>query len=637
MSLNSVKTTLTIAGKPCHFVHLKLHQSFNNHHTFEVTINFSELDSAWMANPIKMFQMIGGDVGITMQHTQTGEMNLFAGIITNVAMTGEHATEGNIVVSGCSPTIKLDGMPTMDSFIDFTLKEIVQESIENSGNGAEVNVKPVFDGNISYVSQHNESCFSFLNRLSWLYGEWFGYSGTEIFFGKPDLGDASSITYDTEMTHFDFSASLIPPKVNRFDYLTKQVNEVNTDAPDTVAGVRGYIKVALDQSNKVYTSDATRPLEASILSKKDLDDLVKVDKYRAVSQMLTMRGRTQTCKVKISKLISVGLPSNMDVPLKAVETFLVTEVTHEAHQDGTYFNTFTAIPSEMENIPMQPVKEPIALPQVAWVKSNADEKGRVKVAFQWQKKINKTTNWIKVSTPDAGNSSMFRHNRGFVFIPEEGDEVMINFENGDPNRPYVSSSIFPENTSLGGGENNRLKSIRTRNGHRIEFDDNDEDLNITIKDKNDNIIKLNTNNKSILIQSIESIDIKSKTINLDADDINLSSKNTTLTSRERLALFADEKVSIHSENNVSMESFDLLNISGKESNIKGTSIIDITGNDVNIGAQDETLLSGSTVVINGDSDIKLKSPKIDETPVSQQFPFKETLVKREALATPKTK
>lgn len=573
-NLNPVETRITIAGKPCHFVHLTLKQAFNKHSYFEIKVDYEELDSLWMGNPIQIIQLIGKDVNITMQHKQTGESNMFKGIITNVSMNGRHGEQNYITVFGASPTIKLDGTPTMDSFMDLTLQTIVQESVSNSGNGGEVTIKPVFKGKIDYITQYRETCFDFLNRLSWLYGEWFFYDGTTCYFGKPDLGSVTPITYDVEMTHFDLRANLIPPKINRFDYLNHDDNEVNSDAPDSVDGVRGYIKVALDKSKEVYTSDATHPLEASILSKKELDDLVKVDKYRMVSQMLIMNGSTQTCKVGIGRLISVELPSKMRVPLKHVETFLVTEITHDIDQDGTYQNTFSAIPSEMENIPMEAIEAPTALPQVAWVKTNADSKGRVKVEFQWQKKMNKTTNWIRVQTPDAGSSDKVASNRGFVFIPEEGDLVMVAFENGDPNRPYVSGAIFSENASIGGGDTNKTKSLTTRCGSTVTLDDSKGSL--TIKDKH--------GSDSVMIMDGE-------------QNIIIASDNTIMLSCGK--------------SNISMDKDGNISITGTEIFIGGTKSVNLASGPLTEGSQNSGISIDPTSI--GASGVKTLSVTAGET------------------------
>ncbi|MBF1623180.1 phage baseplate assembly protein V, partial [Prevotella sp.] len=52
------------------------------------------------------------------------------------------------------------------------------------------------------------------------------------------------------------------------------------------------------------------------------------------------------------------------------------------------------------------------------------------------------TGWVRVMTPDGGSSSDVKSNRGFVFIPEVGDQVLLGFRHGDPARPYVMGSLF---------------------------------------------------------------------------------------------------------------------------------------------------------------------------------------------------
>jgi hypothetical protein len=130
---------------------------------------------------------------------------------------------------------------------------------------------------------------------------------------------------------------------------------------------------------------------------------------------------------------------------------------------------------------------------LAEVTDNADPEnlGRVQVQFAWQKSRNKTTNWIRVRSLDAGSSETVSKNRGFVFVPEIGDQVMVDFELGDPCRPYVSGSMFHRNNGKGGNADNHIKTIVTRSGHTIEFDDSEDSTwGFTIKDKEKNADKL---------------------------------------------------------------------------------------------------------------------------------------------------
>jgi uncharacterized protein involved in type VI secretion and phage assembly len=519
--LNKVEVSLTIAGKSYFIVRLKLSQGFNCHHTFEAAIDAEEMDERWLESPAKIIRYIGQDVNIEMAHRDGSGTNLFKGIVTNVSFLGHHGQQNHVLISGYSSTIRLDGSKTMDSFMDKTLSAIVSEVVDTSGNGGSVTPSPKFSGPVDYIAQYDETAFEFLNRLSWIYGEQFGYDGTKCHFGRPGYPKGETIFYDTEMTRFDLSANMLPSNMKRYHYLVHNSEDIDQKTPDNVPGVSGYHQVAKDQSASVYTSNAVLPAEAVVRTMKELEDLVKAEKNRSVADMLVLRGSTQTSKVKIGGVITVMLPASMQTTKKEVGHFLVTEVTHEYDLKGEYRNFFSAIPSEMENIPMKPVPTPNANPQLATVKQNVDEKehGRIKVQLQWQKKANKTTNWIRVQTLDAGASGAFPKNRGHVFIPETGDQVMIGFEYGDPSRPFVSGSMFPENKGEGVKAENYLKSIKTRSGHVIEFnDDLSGSWGITIKDDCGNTIHLSTKDKNIEITAPETIRLSAKNIDMNANE-----------------------------------------------------------------------------------------------------------------------
>ena len=76
-------------------------------------------------------------------------------------------------------------------------------------------------------------------------------------------------------------------------------------------------------------------------------------------------------------------------------------------------------------------------------------------------------------TPNAGKSDYHAKNRGMVFIPEVGDEVMLGYRYGDPSRPYVAGSMYHGMNGAGGSTDNVTKSIITRSGHMLVFNDKD--------------------------------------------------------------------------------------------------------------------------------------------------------------------
>ncbi len=98
-----------------------------------------------------------------------------------------------------------------------------------------------------------------------------------------------------------------------------------------------------------------------------------------------------------------------------------------------------------------------------------DGLGRVKIKFPWLSDDNET-DWVRIATLMAGSE------RGSFFLPEVGDEVLVAFEHGDINHPYVIGALWngvatpPETNSDG---QNNIRKIRSRSGHEIIFNDDD--------------------------------------------------------------------------------------------------------------------------------------------------------------------
>jgi uncharacterized protein involved in type VI secretion and phage assembly len=115
--------------------------------------------------------------------------------------------------------------------------------------------------------------------------------------------------------------------------------------------------------------------------------------------------------------------------------------------------------------------------------------------------------WARQATLFAGN------NRGSWFLPDEGDEVLVAFEHGDPSRPYILGGLWngrdaPPDTASQDGKTDR-KILCSRNGVKVTLDDSDgqETLKletpggqkvtlrdgpntVTVEDSNGNSVKL---------------------------------------------------------------------------------------------------------------------------------------------------
>ena len=162
---------------------------------------------------------------------------------------------------------------------------------------------------------------------------------------------------------------------------------------------------------------------------------------------------------------------------------------------------------------------------VGVVTNNQDPENmhRVKVRFPWLSN-DVESNWARVATPMAGND------RGAYFLPEVDDEVLVAFEHGQVDHPFVLGSLWngkdnaPESNS--DGENNH-RTIKSRSGHVLRFNDKSGSETIEIIDKTgSNKIIIDSANNSITIEAKSDITIKSATgkLTMQANGIEIKSQ-----------------------------------------------------------------------------------------------------------------
>ena len=537
---NQVHATVSIDGENRNYTRISLVQKFGQHHYFDIEVLCSPLvkENVWHHEREEMIAMQGKTVVIRMKHEFSGDESIFKGIITSIGMDGDKGVSGTLHYRGYSTTILLESGRTMDSFTDATLGEIVSEVVEKYGNGISIVNNPAFKSRIPYVQMQEESAYEFLRRLAWQYGEWFYYNGQVLYFGNPYKEKDENLVYDIDMDSMHFSSCVAPFHFSRHDYLSDSHMDMFGDDSEAVRGINTYLANAMKTSEGMYRSQTTMYSHTATGHPLDIEHFTAVEKGRKVSSLVWMTGNTKTCRVRIGEPVVVQIPPNM-CKRRDMGRYRIVELTHRIEVSGGYANSFKGIPASMEYIPTEDMRMPVAHAMLAEVTDNADPEnlGRVQVQFAWQKNRNKTTNWIRVRSLDAGSSETVSKNRGFVFVPEIGDQVMVDFELGDPCRPYVSGSMFHKNNGEGGNADNHIKTIVTRSGHTLEFnDDEDGQWGITITDKENNIIRLDTKNKAISISSQEKIIIESKDIVVSANNNLelLASKVTTIQGDELL-------------------------------------------------------------------------------------------------------
>ncbi|CAH0260562.1 type VI secretion system tip protein VgrG [Pseudomonas mediterranea] len=130
--------------------------------------------------------------------------------------------------------------------------------------------------------------------------------------------------------------------------------------------------------------------------------------------------------------------------------WVVTSVSHEASHDS-YRNRFEAIPKATPYRPARLTPKPRMHTQTALVVGKAgeeiwtDEYGRIKLQFPWDRtgKNDETSScWVRVVLPWSGKGF------GMQFVPRIGQEVIVTFIDGDPDRPLVTGCVYNGDNAL---------------------------------------------------------------------------------------------------------------------------------------------------------------------------------------------
>jgi uncharacterized protein involved in type VI secretion and phage assembly len=153
-----------------------------------------------------------------------------------------------------------------------------------------------------------------------------------------------------------------------------------------------------------------------------------------------------------------------------------------------------------------------------------DNMHRVKVRFPWLSQDDES-NWARVANPMAGNG------RGAYFLPEVDDEVLLAFEHGSIEHPYVVGSLWngkdqAHETNSDGANNNR--SIKSRSGHVMRLCDSSGDEKIEIIDKTgNNKIVISASGNKIVIEATGDIEITSSTGKITLSGVGIELKSQT--------------------------------------------------------------------------------------------------------------
>ncbi len=481
-------------------------------------------------------QLIGKEITLSLMTDNVENMSLngdsgktsdieFQGVIVS-ASGSRDGTEYDVQVEAYSWDALISDSPNCKSYEQMTLNDIVNDVLDDYSDHIQAEVNARFTDPIPYCVQYNETNAQFLRRLAMRYGEWLYNDGTHMVFGQLVDQDAIRLAYPSQ----DVPSYGIDLKMQHvaFNHLASSYNAYDANQKDALGEMqRSYNKLsdeAFQASQDLYTKPTLQNLHSGGFADNDgretvLNISTKTQGRGVKAGLLSYSGRTYCSRLKIGGRLVIednfitNSSSNTKSPVDQDE-ILIIGLTHFFSADETYSNHFTGIPSECDYPPYTDSDVyPFATSCRAKVKDNEDPNnlGRVRVQFDWQAQQDDgmMTPWLRMSQPYAGGG------KGFSFIPEIDEEVMVDFEGGNAERPYVKGTLYngvadPDSAWLPGS--NQVKAIRTRNGHTIEIWDKGEGGYIRIYDneKENYILTFSTDEQLIKLESTGNIELYAK-------------------------------------------------------------------------------------------------------------------------------
>ncbi|WP_299440433.1 phage baseplate assembly protein V [uncultured Aquimarina sp.] len=573
------------------FKSLSLHQEIDSHHSFELVCRKDVLELVTDDISGESINFLGTVFLLKIQSVNgfsENEILEFKGIVTTInTVKGFYQQTGDLVhIIGKSCSIITDDGPHYTSHQDIGISEILEKTFTGYDKGVlQYHISPKKITPIHYSVQQEESAFQYASRLAAQYGEWFYYNGTQLVFGKPENKDPIKLRYGYDLLELSMKTEAIPNNFKYFtnDYLTDGFHEVKTK--ELSSNAKGFISTISQKSDKLFQKETQVFVSAydDPQMKSRIDDQVFHQKQANEVNQIKVTGKSS------NPSITVGSTILIDGETSSYGGYRITKIKHSCTENGRYENTFEAITAETDAYPKTSIKAyPKGKSQTAVVVDNVDPEGmgRVKIQYAWQKETGETSPWIRQASLAGGPG------QGMYFVPEKGDEVIVDHEGGNAELPIVKGSVtnassVPESFKSG---NNHLKAIKTRSGNQVTL--NDADGSVTIADPSGNTIVMGGNGE-ITINAPNKITFSSTDIAIEA------SNDLTVNAGNNISSTAAKDISSSAGTNFSMDAgSDVKAKAGSKVSINGSKSVSVFGKRISItGAVMTNIQSGAILTV----------------------------------------
>jgi len=475
-----------------------------------------------------------------------------------------------------------------------------------------------------YCVQYRETAFDFISRL-------LEEEGIFYFFKHQDgkhslvLADQKGVYADCKENEVDFPrdagdramADHISRWEHRYEFRSGKIAQTDYNFEDHPArGEPTPAKLMLTMQSTTVKLDNIQKYEIydypGVYEKKNDGDnyaKIRMEEEEAGYDIVDAAGTCRTFAVGGKFKVKHHIAKSEEG-----KSFAITSIAHTASEpgayetgpaaDSAYDNTFTCIPDSVTFRPARATPRPVIHgAQTAVVVGPAGEEiypdkyGRVKVQFFWDregKSDDKSSCWIRVAQGIAGK------NWGMVYIPRIGQEVVVSFLEGNPDRPLITGVVYnsdqmppyqlPDkktqsgiktNSSKGGGGSNEMRLDDTKGSEQVFIH---AQYNMDTVVENDETITIHGNRTESLYKD-ESITIG-------------GARTESVSKDESISIGGGRTENVGKSLSITVGDQFVLSVGMASIVLKADGTVLINGNNVSAKASGPLILKGATVLVN---------------------------------------
>ncbi|WP_125720239.1 type VI secretion system Vgr family protein [Flavobacterium ustbae] len=449
---------------------LKLSQQMADHHYFSFVWQYTGKAVIEPEDQEKAISKYNGSE-VIFTFKVNGIKLMCKGIINGLESIDLHGSPAGLHVYGISHTVLLDDLKKSRIFMNKNLQQIALEIFAETSSGEFYQrdaIVPTHTKVFSNKAQYNETSFNFMKRLSARYGQWYYFDGMRMQFGQTKASKVKLIN-GSSLHQFRIKTKLAShlASLGSYDYNTAKSIKNSAEKSSSANRDRFSVSAVFNQGSITRRDLSIGAYTNNANNKEEIDEMIRLETASRDANSVFYGGISY---------YPIGVGQVFTIQNKTVEHELIAiEVHHYSEVNGNYSCEFKAIPAEVA-VPHYTDAGIFASAdsQPARVVDNNDPEkmGRIKVEYYWGHRYNES-DWMRMIQPHSGRG------KGFYFIPEIGEEVLVGFEGGNFECPYVMGTHY-NGAATSGYETpqNDLKVIQTRSGNRIISNDETGDVTI---------------------------------------------------------------------------------------------------------------------------------------------------------------